>query len=62
MLVATEIMEPAIQLPLYEDRIPPGKLMPWNPSAAYYTRGVAGKRATPIARLVFPDIMIENPE
>lgn len=30
--VATEIMLPEVQLPLYEKRIPKGQLFPWNPS------------------------------
>lgn len=32
MIVATEVMMPSLQLPLYEGRIPKGKLMPWNPA------------------------------
>ncbi len=32
MLIATEVMNPMIQLPPYSGRIPAGKLMPWNPS------------------------------
>lgn len=32
MLIATEIMMPAAQMPAYESRIPMGKLMPWNPA------------------------------
>lgn len=32
LLIATEIMMPEIQLPLYEGRIPAGKLLAWNPS------------------------------
>jgi len=32
MIIATEIMMPSVQLPSYENRIPAGRLMPWNPS------------------------------
>jgi len=32
LLVATEVMEPLVQLPVYEGRIPEGKLMLWNPA------------------------------
>lgn len=32
MLIATEVMMPSVQLPSFENRIPNGKLMPWNPS------------------------------
>lgn len=32
MLVATEVMVPSIQLPVFEGRIPKNKLMPWNPA------------------------------
>lgn len=32
MLVATEIMSPLVQLPIYERLIPQGKLMIWNPA------------------------------
>ncbi|NMB83817.1 hypothetical protein GYA28_00850 [Candidatus Roizmanbacteria bacterium] len=32
MLVATEIMSPLVQLPLFERLIPKGKLMIWNPA------------------------------
>ena len=32
LTVATEIMDPAIQLPLYEKIIPKGKLFVWNPA------------------------------
>ena len=34
LLVATEVMMPELQLPDYEGRIPPGKLLAWNPSVA----------------------------
>jgi len=32
MLIATEIMNPIIQLPSFEKRLPNGMFMPWNPS------------------------------
>lgn len=32
MMVATEVMLPNIQVPVYERKIPPGKLLLWNPS------------------------------
>ena len=32
MGIAAEIMLPSIQLPFYEERIPKGQFMPWNPS------------------------------
>ena len=32
MIIATEIMNPIIQMPSYEGRIGPGKLLPWNPA------------------------------
>jgi len=32
LLVATEIMDPWLQLPIYEQNIPPEKLMIWNPA------------------------------
>ncbi|MBI2442944.1 MAG: hypothetical protein HYV40_03480 [Candidatus Levybacteria bacterium] len=32
MLVATEVMEPHIQLPQFAGRVPEGKLLAWNPS------------------------------
>lgn len=32
LLVATEIMSPIIQLPVYEKHLPKGKLLIWNPS------------------------------
>ncbi len=32
MMIATELMNPIIQLPSFEGRIGPGKFMPWNPS------------------------------
>jgi len=32
MLVATEIMSPLVQLPLYEKKVADGKLIVWNPS------------------------------
>lgn len=32
LLIATEIMSPMVQLPQYANRIPKGKLMPWNPA------------------------------
>ena len=32
MIIATEIMNPIIQMPSYEGRIGVGKLLPWNPS------------------------------
>lgn len=32
MLVASEIMMPMVQLPMYESRVPKGKFMPWNPA------------------------------
>jgi 3-deoxy-D-arabino-heptulosonate 7-phosphate (DAHP) synthase len=32
MFVASEIMMPSVQLPLYEGRLGPGQFMPWNPS------------------------------
>ncbi|MFH0956049.1 MAG: hypothetical protein V1801_02445 [Candidatus Falkowbacteria bacterium] len=32
LTVATEIMDPVIQLPLYEKAIPKGKLLIWNPA------------------------------
>ncbi|CAN5173083.1 hypothetical protein BH09PAT2_BH09PAT2_00690 [soil metagenome] len=32
MIIATEVMNPIIQLPSYIGRIGPGKLLPWNPA------------------------------
>jgi len=32
MLIATEIMNPIIQLPSFEKRLPSGMFLPWNPS------------------------------
>ncbi len=32
MIIATEVMNPIIQLPSYIGRIRPGKLLPWNPA------------------------------
>jgi len=32
MLIATEIMNPIIQLPSFEKRLPKGMFLPWNPS------------------------------
>lgn len=32
MIIATEVMNPIIQMPSYVGRIGPGRLMPWNPS------------------------------
>lgn len=32
MLVATEVMMPSVQLPSFENRMKPGKFLPWNPS------------------------------
>ena len=32
MIIATEIMNPIIQMPSYEGRIGAGKLLPWNPA------------------------------
>ncbi len=32
MIIATEVMNPVIQLPAFETRVGRGKLMPWNPS------------------------------
>lgn len=32
MIIATEIMNPIIQMPSYEGRIKVGKLLPWNPA------------------------------
>ncbi len=32
MIIATEVMNPIIQLPSFEKRVGKGKLMPWNPS------------------------------
>lgn len=32
MIIATEVMNPIIQLPSFESRVGRGKLMPWNPS------------------------------
>jgi hypothetical protein len=32
MLIASEIMIPQVQMPVYEGKIPKGKLMPWNPA------------------------------
>lgn len=32
LTVATEIMDPVIQLPIYEEAIPKGKLLIWNPA------------------------------
>lgn len=32
MIIATEVMNPLIQLPAFEQRVGRGKLMPWNPS------------------------------
>ncbi len=32
MLIATEVMMPAVQLPAFEQMLPKGALMPWNPS------------------------------
>ncbi len=32
MLIATEVMMPSVQLPSFENKLPEGKLMPWNPS------------------------------
>lgn len=32
MLIATEVMMPSVQLPSFEQKLPKGKLMPWNPS------------------------------
>jgi hypothetical protein len=32
LVVAAEIMDPIIQLPIYEKIIPKGKFLPWNPA------------------------------
>lgn len=32
MLIATEVMMPSVQLPAFEQVLPKGSLMPWNPS------------------------------